>query len=145
MTELSSRICPEDVVCLANDPSTPGMVCCVGDDSDSRGAPPTAHVYWLREQDNDRMEPISELTVLDRALLHGDTVMHGKRKGMVTATKIYVDMRYSDGLHQTRAPASIRLHRGTPRCAARSNFQLLTMGMVRVEQVLWSLPSTPHT
>eukprot|EP00286_Rhodomonas_abbreviata_P008496 CAMPEP_0181325318 /NCGR_PEP_ID=MMETSP1101-20121128/20854_1 /TAXON_ID=46948 /ORGANISM="Rhodomonas abbreviata, Strain Caron Lab Isolate" /LENGTH=417 /DNA_ID=CAMNT_0023433603 /DNA_START=186 /DNA_END=1435 /DNA_ORIENTATION=- len=96
MTELASRICPEDVVCLASDPSTPGMVCCVGEDNENRSAPPTAHVYWLRENDNDRMEPIADLRILDRALLHGDTVIHNKRKGLVTATRMSVDMRYSD-------------------------------------------------
>ncbi|KAJ1476249.1 hypothetical protein T484DRAFT_1825629 [Baffinella frigidus] len=97
MADVSARICPEDVVCLISDPGTPGMVCCVGEDTDARGAPPTAHVYWLRELDNDRMEPITDLRILDRALLHGDTVIHNKRKGVVTATKIFVDMRYSDG------------------------------------------------
>jgi hypothetical protein len=51
----------------------PGMVCCVGEDTENRHAQPSAHVYWLRENDNDRMEPISELRILDRALLHGDT------------------------------------------------------------------------
>lgn len=66
------QICPEDVVSLISDPSTPGMVCCVGDNADSTTAP-TAHVYWLRENDNDRMELISDLTIIDRALLHGDT------------------------------------------------------------------------
>jgi hypothetical protein len=69
----AGRICPEDVVCLASDPSMPGMVCCVGEDTENRHAQPSAHVYWLRENDNDRMEPISELRILDRALLHGDT------------------------------------------------------------------------
>ena len=96
---MASRVCPEDVVVLASDPSTPGMVCCVGEDTDNRpgGALPTAHVYWLRELDNDKMEPISELRIVDRALLHGDTVIHNKRKGLVTATRIKVDMRYADG------------------------------------------------
>jgi hypothetical protein len=69
----AGRICPEDVVCLVSDPSMPGMVCCVGEDTENRHAQPSAHVYWLRENDNDRMEPISELRILDRALLHGDT------------------------------------------------------------------------
>ena len=97
-TEMASRVCPEDVVVLASDPMTPGMVCCVGEDTEGlAGGQPTAHVYWLRETDNDKMEPISELRVLDRALLHGDTVVHGKRKGLVTATRIKVDMRYPDG------------------------------------------------
>ena len=95
---MASRVCPEDVVVLASDPTTPGMVCCVGEDTEGlAGGQPTAHVYWLRETDNDKMEPISELRVLDRALLHGDTVVHGKRKGLVTATRIKVDMRYPDG------------------------------------------------
>eukprot|EP00291_Cryptomonas_curvata_P007709 CAMPEP_0172199852 /NCGR_PEP_ID=MMETSP1050-20130122/28936_1 /TAXON_ID=233186 /ORGANISM="Cryptomonas curvata, Strain CCAP979/52" /LENGTH=66 /DNA_ID=CAMNT_0012876957 /DNA_START=112 /DNA_END=309 /DNA_ORIENTATION=- len=65
----------------------PGMVCCVGEDTENRHAQPSAHVYWLRENDNDRMEPISELRILDRALLHGDTVIHGKRKGLVSSTQ----------------------------------------------------------
>ena len=69
----AGRICPEDVVCLVSDPCMPGMVCCVGEDPENRHAQPSAHVYWLRENDNDRMEPISELRILDRALLHGDT------------------------------------------------------------------------
>ena len=69
----AARICPEDVVCLVSDPCMPGMVCCVGEDTENRHAQPSAHVYWLRENDNDRMEPISELRILDRALLHGDT------------------------------------------------------------------------
>ena len=69
----AGRICPEDVVCLVSDPNMPGMVCCVGEDTENRHAQPSAHVYWLRENDNDRMEPISELRILDRALLHGDT------------------------------------------------------------------------
>jgi len=99
MSEMAARVCPEDVVMLLSDPSTPGMVCCVGEDNDNRpgGTLPTAHVYWLRELDNDKMEPISELRILDRALLHGDTVIHNKRKGLVTATRIKVDMRYADG------------------------------------------------
>ncbi len=74
----AGRICPEDVVCLVSDPCMPGMVCCVGEDTENRHAQPSAHVYWLRENDNDRMEPISELRILDRALLHGDT---GVRSG----------------------------------------------------------------
>jgi len=69
----AARICPEDVVCLTSDPSTPGMVCCVGEDLDTSSSSPTAHVYWLREHDNDRMEHISELSIIDRSLLHGDT------------------------------------------------------------------------
>jgi hypothetical protein len=97
-SEMVARVCPEDVVVLASDPSTPGMVCCIGEDTESpSGSLPTAHVYWLREHDNDKMEPISELKILDRALLHGDTVVHNKRKGLVTATRIRVDMRYADG------------------------------------------------
>jgi len=96
---VSARICPEDVVVRADDPSTPGMVCCVSEDNENRpgGSQPTAHVYWLRELDNDKMEPVSELTIVDRALLHGDTVIHNKRKGLVMSTKIKVDMRYADG------------------------------------------------
>jgi hypothetical protein len=135
----AGRICPEDVVCLVSDPCMPGMVCCVGEDTENRHAQPSAHVYWLRENDNDRMEPISELRILDRALLHGDTglichcdstasrlvgvqsrclrarskqscklnliftercsaVVHGKRKGLVSSTKIMVDLRYGDGV-----------------------------------------------
>jgi hypothetical protein len=93
---MASQVCPEDVVVLVSDPSTPGMVCCVGEDNNPGGLP-TAHVYWLREKDNDKMEPISELRVLDRALLHGDTVLHNTRKGLVTGTRILVDMRYPDG------------------------------------------------
>lgn len=83
MAEMASRICPEDVVCLASDPNTPGMVCCVGEDNENRSAPPTAHVYWLREHDNDRMEPITDLRILDRALLHGDT-------GLCSSALLYV-------------------------------------------------------
>jgi hypothetical protein len=110
-TDMAARVCPEDVVVLASDPSTPGMVCCIGEDTENpSGSLPTAHVYWLREHDNDKMEPMSELKILDRALLHGDTVVHNKRKGLVTATRIQVDMRYADGSLVTGVPTDNLKH-----------------------------------
>ncbi|EKX31190.1 hypothetical protein GUITHDRAFT_122599, partial [Guillardia theta CCMP2712] len=95
---MATRICPEDVVSLVADPAAIGIVCCVGEDEENRNSAPTAHVYWMREYDNDKMELITDLRVLDRTLLHGDTVIHDRKKGVVTSTRIHVDIRFSDGM-----------------------------------------------
>eukprot|EP00960_Hanusia_phi_P042231 755379-Hanusia_phi.AAC.3 len=95
---MATRICPEDVVSLITDPSAVGIVCCVGEDEENKNSAPTAHVYWMREYDNDKMELITDLRVLDRTLLHGDTVIHERKKGVVTSTRIHVDVRFSDGM-----------------------------------------------
>ena len=67
--------------------------------------PTEAHVHWLRAVDNDCMEPIARLEVVDRAILHGDTVREvladgnhaqgasAERVGIVIASSVKVDAR----------------------------------------------------
>ena len=90
---------PDDIVKLKTDvadSSHPlGRVCCV--ESDEVGE---AHVYWMRAAGDGVMEPIAALEVVDRALLHGDTVRRldsaattSARSGMVLSSRIRARVR----------------------------------------------------
>ena len=108
------QVFPDDIVRRWDNPEIVGRVCCLdgdADEPDGTGAAQRgeiaaeAHVYWLRAADNDCMEPIGGLEVVDRAILHGDTVRevlaagnHAlgadvERVGIVVASSVHVDAR----------------------------------------------------